>query len=392
MSDTCSRMYAEQVTTRSARFAIHFSTPWMCDCGCLSTQPWWRPYSVACTVTSQGTRAARASRRAAPATSQSCECTRAKRSPSSRPAASMSAFMCSTQAMNASRSSLGKSGSRTRLTTTPWRSSSAPSRPPPRVSTWTSMPSRTNCSESLRTCRARPPSTTGGYSQDRISTRIRAAGTLPRGVALARRQHAPPRAARRAGQLVGEGLRVVLWLIAQAAPRRGGPPGSLVGRHAVDDLELQPLGGQAREHEPRRVGHAEPRREHPRVARALLERADAQAGHLHPELVVVEPPERLAVDLADAVERVRPNRLVADQPMVRVVEAGGVVGAGDHEPRGAAQPRRLVGVEAAGQVGRGDLGERRLGGDAAEVDDRLHAVSGGAQRVEIGQVGRPDRL
>src|SRR5436305_1572810 len=47
MSATCSRMYAEQVTRRSARFAIHFSTPWMCDCGCLSTQPWWRPYSVA---------------------------------------------------------------------------------------------------------------------------------------------------------------------------------------------------------------------------------------------------------------------------------------------------------------------------------------------------------
>ena len=35
----------------------------------------------------------------------------------------MSAFMCSTQAMKASRSSLGKSGSRTRWTATPWRSS-----------------------------------------------------------------------------------------------------------------------------------------------------------------------------------------------------------------------------------------------------------------------------
>src|SRR3954449_8771309 len=56
MSATCSRMYAEQVTTRSARFAIHLSTPWMCDCGGLSTQPWWRPYSVAGIVTTNGQR------------------------------------------------------------------------------------------------------------------------------------------------------------------------------------------------------------------------------------------------------------------------------------------------------------------------------------------------
>jgi hypothetical protein len=29
MSDTCSRMYAEQVITRSARLATQRSTPWM---------------------------------------------------------------------------------------------------------------------------------------------------------------------------------------------------------------------------------------------------------------------------------------------------------------------------------------------------------------------------
>ena len=49
--------------TRSASRTIRFSTPWMCDCGCLSTQPWWRPYSVACTVTSHGTPKRRASSR-----------------------------------------------------------------------------------------------------------------------------------------------------------------------------------------------------------------------------------------------------------------------------------------------------------------------------------------
>src|SRR3954453_2887772 len=52
---------------------MRFSTAWMCDCGCLSTQPWWRPYSVACTVTSHGTPKRRDSRRAARATSPSGE-------------------------------------------------------------------------------------------------------------------------------------------------------------------------------------------------------------------------------------------------------------------------------------------------------------------------------
>ena len=109
-------MKCEHVITWSAARAIRRSTAWMCDCGCLSTHPWWRPYSVACTVTSHGTRRRRASDRAAAATSQSCEWTRSKPPPSSAPAASMSSFMCSTHAMNASRSSFGKSGSRTRCT------------------------------------------------------------------------------------------------------------------------------------------------------------------------------------------------------------------------------------------------------------------------------------
>ena len=81
------RMYSEQAITRSARRTIFRSTAWMCDCGYLSTQPWWRPYSVAWTVTIQGTPQPRASGSAAPDTSQSCECTtsNSKRSHSSRP-------------------------------------------------------------------------------------------------------------------------------------------------------------------------------------------------------------------------------------------------------------------------------------------------------------------
>src|SRR4051812_26998365 len=83
----------------------------------------------------------------------------------------MSSFMWSTHAMKASRSSFGNSGSRTRWTITPCRSSTDASRPPPRVITRTSCPSRTSCSLSLRTCRARPPSTIGGYSHDRVRAR-----------------------------------------------------------------------------------------------------------------------------------------------------------------------------------------------------------------------------
>src|SRR5262249_28543578 len=48
--------------------------------------------------------------------------------------------------------------------------------PPPRVTTWTSMPAATRFSASLRTCRARPPSTIGGYSQVRIRTRVATRG------------------------------------------------------------------------------------------------------------------------------------------------------------------------------------------------------------------------
>ena len=107
-----SRMYAEHAITCSARFAIQRSIPWMWLCGCLSTHPWWRPYSVAWIVIASGASKRLARWSPATATSQSCPCTtsKSKRSPSSTPAASMSVFMCSTQAMN-SPSSAGRRGS-----------------------------------------------------------------------------------------------------------------------------------------------------------------------------------------------------------------------------------------------------------------------------------------
>ena len=85
----------------------------------------------------------------------------------------MSEFIRSTQATNSERS-VGRFGSITRWTRTPFTSSSAGDSSFPRVSTWTSAPRSTSPSESLRTWRARPPSIRGGYSQERISARLTA--------------------------------------------------------------------------------------------------------------------------------------------------------------------------------------------------------------------------
>ena len=160
--------------TPSAARTIRRSTPWMWRCGCLLTQPWWRPCSVAWTVTSHGQPKRRASLRAAPATSQSWEWTRSKRERVAERGARGAHVVVHgvDPAHEGVEVVLGELGSRTRCTVTPWRSSTAARCPPPRASTWTSTPSRTSPSASLRTCRARPPSTIGGYSHDRIRTRV----------------------------------------------------------------------------------------------------------------------------------------------------------------------------------------------------------------------------
>ena len=88
----------------------------------------------------------------------------------------MSSFICPTQATKRSRSR-GQRGSGTRCTATrspvsrpgPSNTVSLPSAP--RVSTSTPTSWRTSPSASLRTWRARPPSMTGGYSQESISAR-----------------------------------------------------------------------------------------------------------------------------------------------------------------------------------------------------------------------------
>src|SRR5436190_1103313 len=95
----------------------------------------------------------------------------------------MSSFICSTHATKRSRSR-GHPGSGTRCTATlpsPARQGASSSASPPaapRVSTSTPAPWRTRPSASLHTWRARPPSITGGYSQESISTRSLTVQTL----------------------------------------------------------------------------------------------------------------------------------------------------------------------------------------------------------------------
>ena len=68
-------------------------------------------------------------------------------------------------------------------------------------------------------------------------------------------------------------------------------------------------------------------------------------------------------------------------------EADGVVAGGEDDPAYALLARRLVEVVRALDVGPQDLVEGGLQGDAREVDDRVDASYGLAQRVLVGEVG-----
>src|ERR1039458_3435099 len=183
----------------------------------------------------------------------------------------MSSFICSPQATKRSRSR-GQSGSGTRCTVTPPNAaapepaiSEAP--PIPRVSTSTVTPWRTSASASLRTCRARPPSITGGYSHDRSSTRLLIPGTLsglgphPRALVPRRRSlHGdqaepiqPEGRGRRPHRLLGQAQDAVLAQPSQrlldlvslgvdlrSKLRRGPSPLAVLAQQLKDDRSFEP--------------------------------------------------------------------------------------------------------------------------------------------------------
>src|SRR5882757_8881127 len=179
------RIASEQVISASARWASHHSTECTCWLTTLDSQPACRPASVACRVTTSGTSSWSASPIAACATSQSCACTTSGRQSASQRgvARTMPWFMPSVQATRSRSNSRCGGSSATRNTRTPSTSSSSvgwvPASEPAgwRDSTRTSCPAAASRRASAWTCRPRPPTTTGGYSQDTMSTRI--GGNLP---------------------------------------------------------------------------------------------------------------------------------------------------------------------------------------------------------------------
>ena len=171
----------------------------------------------------------------------------------------MSEFIRSTQATNSPRS-VGRFGSRTRWMATPPTISSAGDSSPPRVSTWTSTPSSTSASESLRTWRASPPSISGGYSQERIRTRVTGRRSCS-GLAAAGRGSGPGRGFACAGPAAGGSL----WpRAAPAAWAVGALEGVVAGLAAAveerpvarlerEQLARGALGGRRRRARPRRA-------------------------------------------------------------------------------------------------------------------------------------------
>ncbi len=113
-----------------------------------------------------------------------------------------------------------------------------------------------------------------------------------------------------------------------------------------------PFASERAREEPRRVARAQPHRQTVGIAGAVAERPDAQAHDLERPLVRVKAPKRLAEDLGDAVQRVRPDGIVGADPLAARVEAGHVVRAGENDAADARLTRGLEDVVRSGDVGR----------------------------------------
>src|SRR4051794_9062328 len=204
----------------------------------------------------------------------------------------MSRFIRRTQRRKVSRSR-GVAPSGTRWTTTPLRSSSDGSSPSPRVSTWTSTPCATRPSESLRTWRASPPSTMGGYSHESINTRGVTAAV--EAIAAARCPHRPT------------------TFVSKARPFSR-PQG---GRHEVRTAHLQP----------RRLGRRPERSRSRESVRGVLRHQGGPAG----------PRRRAAPRRRDGDDAARARQPDADHGRAVRRHQGGVRGLLHH---GGLQPRR----------------------------------------------------
>jgi hypothetical protein len=104
-------------------------------------------------------------------------------------------------------------------------------------------------------------------------------------------------------------------------------------------------------------------------------------------LVGVQPPQRLAEHLADAVAAVRPDRLGRADALGAPVIADRVVGAGEDDALHALPARRLEGVVAADDVVGVDRLPIRLDRRAAQVHHRVDPVHGRRHRGRVAEIG-----
>jgi len=144
--------------------------------------------------------------------------------------------------------------------------------------------------------------------------------------------------------------------------------------------------GEAGDDQALQVVVAHPGGQHAAVARLGEGGADAQAHGLYAVAVEIEAREVFAEGLGDAVQAVRPCRVLEAHDFVLPVEAGDVVAAGKDHALDALLARGLVQVVHAHDVG-GQYGVPGLfGGHAAQVH---HGVHPGQQAVDRSGVLQP---
>ncbi|GAA1415323.1 hypothetical protein GCM10009601_04760 [Streptomyces thermospinosisporus] len=192
----------------------------------------------------------------------------------------------------------------------------------------------------------------------------------------------------RAGDVGGVALGVVDGGVVQYGrvgelPGAAGVGGDRVGGGEADGGRCGQRGPDVAE----RVAGAQPGRQVAGLTRCLLEAADAQADDGEAELVGVHLPERLYGGLADSVEPVGAHRFARVGAVSGGVEAGHTVAAGQDDARDAGASCGLQDVVRAEHIDFEQVGQGRLVGDTAQVQDavgarecRLHG--GGVPQVD----------
>ena len=128
------------------------------------------------------------------------------------------------------------------------------------------------------------------------------------------------------------------------------------------------------------------------LRRPLLVGADPDADALDPVLVPVHPGHRLAPDLAEAIEPIRPELAIEPQRLVHRMHADGVVGTGEQDALHAMPPGALIDFVQRTQIILDDLGQRTLDAGAGQVDQHIDALEQPVHHRRVAQVAVADIL